>query len=112
MRSRYSAYVKGLIDYLIATTHKSHPLYQKNTGRWRLQFAQYCRDTTFHGLEVTVHEDLGDNRARVVYKALLEQGGDRIRLTEDSTFRCENGQWLYDGGKPHWELLGPAPLFR
>lgn len=106
MRSRYAAYCKGLVDYLIFTTHREHPQYQKNTGQWRLSFAQYCRDTKFEGLTVVSTETIDDTHARVLYQALLEQGGDKIRLTEDSTFRCENGQWLYDGGSPRWELLG------
>ncbi|MDB5796827.1 MAG: hypothetical protein JWP36_729 [Paucimonas sp.] len=90
MRSRYSAYVQGREDYLLATWHASTrpqpPLLQENT-KWL-------------GLEVRRHVPQGE-RALVEFVARYRIAGRGQRLHEASNFVREQGRWWYvDGSFP------------
>jgi len=92
MRSRYSAYVLGLQDYLLATWHpdtRPASLEPDEPGlRWL-------------GLEVRRHLVLGEGRAMV---ARCKLGGRAQRLEENSLFETDaQGRWLYHSAQP------PAP---
>ena len=89
MRSRYSAYVRGMEDYLLATWHVSTRPAALNLGtdpppKWL-------------GLEVSAHiED--DDTATVEFIARCRIGGRAQRLHEISRFVREDGCWYYVGG--------------
>ena len=89
MRSRYSAFVAGLPDYLDATWHPStrpaaiEPL---PAGlRWL-------------GLEVRRHEVRDADHAVVEFVARSKLGGRAERLHETSRFVREDGRWFYVDG--------------
>ncbi len=89
MRSRYSAFVLGLLDYLGATWHPStrpaaiEPL---PAGlRWL-------------GLEVRRHAVQDADHAVVEFVARSKQGGRAERLHETSRFVREHGRWFYLDG--------------
>jgi SEC-C motif-containing protein len=89
MRSRYSAYVLGLGDYLLATWHPStrppgQPVFEPGQ-RWL-------------GLEVRRHEAESDERAVVEFVARCKLGGRATRLHETSRFVREAGRWYYVDG--------------
>jgi SEC-C motif-containing protein len=90
MRSRYSAYVRGLGDYLLLTWHPStrpgEPLELEPAVRWL-------------GLEVRRHETQGDDRAVVEFVARSKLGGRAARLHETSRFVREGGRWYYLDGQ-------------
>ncbi len=87
MRSRYSAFVLGLADYLLATWHP-------NTRPAELTLESSIR---WLGLEVrAAHED-GD-RATVEFVARSKLGGRAARLHETSRFVREVGRWFYVDG--------------
>ena len=90
MRSRYSAYVLGLTDYLLATWHpRTRPtaLEAPEPGlRWL-------------GLEVKHHVPLDDTHATVEFVARSKLGGRAHRLHEISRFERLDGQWLYVDGE-------------
>jgi SEC-C motif-containing protein len=89
MRSRYSAYVLGLEDYLLATWHPS-------TRPRTLGLAGQAR--TWLGLSVTQHRPDGD-RATVEFVARSRIGGGSAqRLHELSRFVREDGRWFYVDG--------------
>jgi len=101
MRSRYSAYVMNLGDYLQATWHRTTRPLEPITAEAGLKWL---------GLEVRKHETNGDS-ATVEFVARYKIGGRAERLHEVSSFlreREEGGDdrlcWFYvDGSFPNKE---------
>ena len=94
MRSRYSAYVLGLSDYLLATWHAS-------TRPAVLAFVDATPvRTNWLGLSLREHRVIDDNHAEVEFVARYRIGGGRAsRLHERSRFVCEDGRWFYVDGQ-------------
>jgi len=92
MRSRYSAYVCGLGDYLRDTWHAStrpaEPFTFDPAVRWL-------------GLEVRRHVQADAAHATVEFLARSKLGGRAQRLHETSHFVRENGRWFYLDGTLH-----------
>ena len=90
MRSRYSAFVHGLADYLLATWHPS-------TRPASLDLADPPgQRTQWLGLTVERFEQTGDTTAEVAFVARYRIGGGRaVRLVEHSRFECIDGRWYY-----------------
>jgi SEC-C motif-containing protein len=90
MRSRYSAFVNGLSDYLLATWHDSTrpaTLEPDPPGlRWL-------------GLEVRGHAQQDADHATVEFVARSKLGGRAQRLHETSRFVREDGRWFYVDGE-------------
>jgi SEC-C motif-containing protein len=89
MRSRYSAYVLGLEDYLLATWHAS-------TRPAALNFGAGAQ-AKWLGLEVKAHAE-SDDSATVEFVARCRVGGRAQRLHEVSRFVREDGCWFYVDG--------------
>ena len=88
MRSRYSAYATGRMDYVLATWHASTrpPSLEVEPGvKWL-------------GLEVRRHVAEGDH-ATVEFVARSKLGGRAHRLHETSRFVREGGRWFYLDGE-------------
>ncbi len=89
MRSRYSAFVAGLADYLLATWHPSTrppALAPDEAGlKWL-------------GLEVKRHTIVDADHATVEFVARSKLGGRAHRLHELSRFVREDGHWYYVDG--------------
>jgi SEC-C motif domain protein len=89
MRSRYSAYALGDVDYLLNTWHPSTA-----PGELELGFTKWT------GLEVLQAEQSGDAGV-VEFVARYKVNGKAEKLHEVSRFVCEQGRWLYiDGQQP------------
>lgn len=95
MRSRYTAHVKLKIDYIMDTIHpttrgQSHrenvELWAKQADWTRLEVLQTIAGKT---------EDIG----RVVFRAHYKVDNQPRVHVEDSTFKKENGEWFYLGGR-------------
>jgi SEC-C motif-containing protein len=86
MRSRYSAYVLGLLDYLLATWHPSTA-----PGDLELPPVKWL------GLELRHAHAMGDAGV-VEFVARCRDGGRGVRLHEISRFVREDGRWLYIDG--------------
>jgi len=87
MRSRYSAYVLGLIDYLLATWHASTV-----PGELELSPVKWL------GLEVR-HAHTSGDAGVVEFVARWRDGGRGMRLHEISRFVREDGRWRYIDGQ-------------
>lgn len=98
MRSRYSAYVLNIPDYIIATTHPASPQYSENKFSWKRSISQFSRTSSFHKLEIL---DFKENKAvaTVTFTAYLSQGSHDATFTERSYFEKINNRWLYRGGQ-------------
>ncbi len=93
MRSRYTAYVLNLEDYLLQTWHP-----QTRPATLNLPDSP---PTKWLGLAVKSHATDGDDSAVVEFIARYKVGGKAHRLHEISRFRRIDGRWLYlDGEHP------------
>jgi len=91
MRSRYSAYVLALRDYLLATWHPS-------TRPLTIDFEPGLR---WLGLQVQPALAVDADHASVAFVARSKWGGRAQRLVENSRFVREQGRWYYlDGDGP------------
>ncbi len=88
MRSRYSAYVRGDVKYLLHTWHVS--------TRPRTMDAD--RAVKWLGLEILMTDEGGDAQGVVEFVACYKVNGKACRLHERSRFVKENGQWFYVDG--------------
>ncbi len=93
MRSRYSAYVLGREDHLLASWHPdTHP------GPLRLASQQPM--PTWLGLEVRRQQRIDDEHAVVEFVARYRLGGGRAqRQHETSRFVRKDGRWYYVDGE-------------
>ncbi len=86
MRSRYSAFVKDLRPYLLATWHPSTRPADIEPPEPGLQWL---------GLDVRRAVQLDADHGVVEFVARSKLGGRAHRLHEISTFVREDGRWLY-----------------
>ncbi|RLM26865.1 hypothetical protein BIY29_04425 [Brenneria alni] len=97
MRSRYTAYVKHDIDYLIATWHPDH-----QPEKWRVAIAESCRDTLWLSLNIlaissgkTLEEGYVEFAARYTSADNKQQAG---LMRERSRFLRYHDRWYYMDG--------------
>ena len=95
MRSRFSAYALGKVDYLIATRPEA-----KRAEENRDELLQYCKSVQCVGLRIVAKEKggPGDTEGVVTFHASLQANGRRTLHIETSTFARENGRWVYVDG--------------
>jgi SEC-C motif-containing protein len=91
MRSRYSAYVLHVTEYLLASWHpETRPeqldLAEEPTPKWL-------------GLAVKRHVALGESQALVEFVARYKIAGRAYRMHEISQFRRVDGRWYYLDGE-------------
>ena len=93
MRSRYSAFVLGLEDYLLATWHP-------NTRPARLELDAPPR-AQWLGLVIKSHTPLDAEHATVEFVARYKLNGRAFKLHETSRFERVGERWVYVDGEVH-----------
>jgi SEC-C motif-containing protein len=95
MRSRFSAYALGKVDYLIGTRPEA-----KRADESREELATYCKAVSCVGLKIIAKDKggKGDDAGVVTFHASLQTNGRRSLHIETSTFVRENGRWVYVDG--------------
>ena len=88
MRSRYSAFVRGDVPYLLATWHASQ----------RPATLELEAGAKWLGLEIRRHRMTGEHSAEVEFVARFRVGGRAVQQHENSRFVCEEGRWYYLDG--------------
>lgn len=92
MRSRYCAYSRGLVAYLLDTWHSStRPV----------EFPAIDAGLRWLGLEVKRHVATAKDEAEVEFVARSKLGGRGFRLHETSRFVRQGGRWYYVDGELH-----------
>ena len=90
MRSRYSAYVLKLEDYLLATWHPDTRPAELNLVK---------DNTKWLGLEIVEHHQQSADTATVEFIARYKISGRAGKLHEISRFVRISGKWLYLDGE-------------
>ena len=90
MRSRYTAYVLGEIDYVLSTqTEKGD---RAETERW-------AKESEWLGLTIEETSEGGeeDDEGIVAFSARYKSDGEEITHRERAFFRKRKGRWIYAG---------------
>jgi SEC-C motif-containing protein len=95
MRSRYTAYVEGAVDWLVATTAAD-----ERRALDRKALADYCRGLRGVSLEIlaVVDGEAFHETGEVTFAATLRARGRTFVQRERSRFHRERGRWVYAGG--------------
>ncbi|HUS27112.1 MAG TPA: YchJ family metal-binding protein [Kofleriaceae bacterium] len=95
MRSRYTAFVRGEIDYLIETHDEA-----TRAAVDKKALAQWSKDTLWMGLEIVATEAGGeeDETGIVEFIARGVTNGQPFAQRERSRFRRAFGRWVYTDG--------------
>jgi len=103
MRSRYTAFVKGNVDYLLATSHEN--LLEEG---FRQELEEACAKNKWLSLKIIKSSMSRDDRGYVEFVAYCRQGKSVAELHEKSLFLRVEGKWLYHSGEvlPHYALGG------
>jgi SEC-C motif domain protein len=104
MRSRYTAYVIGAIEHVVATHEPStrHEIDEKGAREW-------SKSADWQGLEV--HEVVGgadDEEGQVEFTARYAMQGRAVAHRERATFKKIGGTWFYVDG----DMVKPPPVVR
>lgn len=96
MKSRYSAYTKADINYLMLShSSKTRPKQKERKGikQWAesVRWMQLVIENTWDGTA-------NDQEGKVEFKALYFENGQMSQIHEKSLFRRENGRWVYVSG--------------
>lgn len=96
MRSRYTAYVRGAIDHVVATTDA-----ETRERIDRAAATRWSRDTQWLGLEIVATErgGLTDTEGVVEFIARGITNGTPFAQRERSRFRRVGEHWFYVDGK-------------
>lgn len=96
MRSRYCAYVRAEIDYLVESTHPGNrsDYDLKGTRRW-------AEKSQWDGLRIISTENGGpeDIHGKVEFIAYYRYKDSRATHHETAEFVKENGRWYFQQGK-------------
>jgi SEC-C motif domain protein len=103
MRSRYTAYARREVDYIIAT---HEPATRAEVDRETTD--QWARESEWLGLTVLATEAGGpnDERGMVEFVARYRAQGHDLTHRERSTFARIEGRWYFVDG----EVVKPAPV--
>lgn len=93
MRSRYTAYVRGEIDYLLRT----HDASTRSSVDVRA-VRKWSKTTLWLGLEIVASSEDGDSGI-VEFIARGSTGGKAFAQRERSRFRRVDGAWFYLDGE-------------
>ncbi len=96
MRSRYSAYAEGRLDYIDRTYHSSQQKHRDSDA-----VEQAAIRVTWLGLEILATEQggPGDQQGRVDFIARYTENGVEHAIRERSRFVREQGRWVYLDGE-------------
>ena len=94
MRSRYTAYVTGNVNYIMKTTHPNGEHFQEDKKAWFNEVEVFCTEFCFTGLSVE-DSDVQGEEGWVTFRANITRGGEDVSFTERSRFVMESGSWLY-----------------
>lgn len=92
LRSRYSAFAVGAVDYIIGTHHSKTREQVK-----RDEIESWSKDSKWIGLKILQKEagEASDNQGTIIFHAQYEQNGKLENHYGRSFFEKENGEWRF-----------------
>ena len=105
MRSRYSAYVKKEIPYILTSLHPDHRSdYDENSSKAWAERAQW------QGIKIlsTVKGGPDDSEGQVEFSVSYTENGIRQEHHELSSFKKEKGTWFFTTGQDHAQTSRPG----
>ena len=105
MRARYTAYVKGAIQFILDTT-----LEEKRKECDEKAIQNWSKNSIWHNLEIltTRNGSPEHSEGMVEFIAHFTEGGIRKNLHEKAVFKLVDSQWYYVDG----EIQKPKPFTR
>lgn len=97
MKSRYTAYEKGLVDYVIETTDPDGDAWEADEAKWRDSIETFGETFEFTGVEI-LDSDESEDSATVTFRAGLRANGKDESFVETSHFTRRAERWLYTSG--------------
>jgi SEC-C motif domain protein len=96
MRSRYSAYVKKEIGYILTSLH---PAYRADYDESRSR--AWAESALWHGIKIlkTVDGGIDDSKGQVEFVVFYTEGGLKQEYHELSSFEKKDGTWYFVSGK-------------
>lgn len=96
MKSRYTAYTQGNIEYLMLSHHSS----TRPTGKERKGIKQWAESVKWMQLRIVNiwGGNEQDTEGYVEFKALYFEKGQISQIHEKSFFKRENKRWVYISG--------------
>jgi SEC-C motif-containing protein len=94
MRSRYAAFARKQVDYLLATSHPELIAAHGGSDAFRRDLLRSCQDHRYPGLRVVEHREDSD-QGEVLFEARVFRKGTDLSFAERSLFFREGGRWLY-----------------
>ena len=96
MRSRYTAFTKGISDYLMSSHHSSTRSVER-----KLEIVFWANAVKWLRLEVIAKSEgvLNDKKRTVEFKADFKEKEVKTFIHENSIFIRENGNWVHIGFK-------------
>ncbi len=98
MRSRYAAFARKQVDYLLATSHPDLIASHGGLDAFRRDLRRSCEEHRYPGLTVVEHHQEGD-LGQVLFRARVFRKGADVSFSENSDFVREGGRWLYLSGQ-------------
>ena len=93
MRSRYTAYVLGNINYLMLSHHSStRPIAEKE------EILNWTKSVQWLKLEIIDANEIKNDEGFVTFKAYFMESGINNMIFEKSRFIKENNHWTYVDG--------------
>ena len=92
MRSRYSAFVKNEIDYIIETHHP-----ETRSSIDKEEITNWAKDSQWKGLKIlaTQNGQACDEEGLVDFVASYQVGGEDVHHEERSLFKKQEGRWYF-----------------
>ncbi len=90
MKSRYSAYAASDANYIIKTTHKNSPHFEKNKEKWIKEIKEFSK-SNFKKLEIIEFIE-GEKEAYVEFKAYIDD-----YVMHEKSFFLKEDKWYYVG---------------
>jgi SEC-C motif-containing protein len=97
MRSRYAAYAKGDVDYIVETTDPDGEAWTEPESEWRDNIREFTEGYDFQGVEIR-DSGVDGETGWVEFYARLRAGRRDASFEERSRFARRDGRWLYSGG--------------
>lgn len=102
VRSRYTAYATGNVDYIISSTHPENPCYESDEKLWRKNLGpKPYGEYIFEGVEIIEDDEHGASNS-ILFRANLrhKETSEREDFKERSFFaRLDpDGPFLYKNG--------------